>query len=121
MWAAPNKLIKLASEPLSKPFTVIYNESILTGKVPELFKISKVTPICKSGAVTKLGNYRPITVISTFSKVLERLVYQQLVSFLEKQCLLFNFQFFFRKGYLKPNMPFWKLLKTSNQQLTMKK
>ena len=95
----PNKLIKLASEPLSKPFTVIYNESLLTGKVPELFKISKVTPIFKSGIVTELGNYRPIAVISPFSKVLERLVYQQLVSFLEKQCLLFNFQFGFRKGY----------------------
>ena len=95
----PNKLIKLASEPLSKPFTVIYNESVLTGKVPELFKISKVTPIFKSGTVTELGNYRPIAVISPFSKVLERLVYQQLVSFLEKQCLLFNFQFGFRKGY----------------------
>ena len=95
----PNKLIKLASEPLSKPFTVIYNESVLTGKVPELFKISKITPIFKSGIVTELGNYRPIAVISPFSKVLERLVYQQLVSFLEKQCLLFNFQFGFRKGY----------------------
>ena len=95
----PNKLIKLASEPLSKPFTVIYNESVLTGKVPELFKISKVTPIFKSGAVTELGNYRPIAVISPFSKVLERLVYQQLVSFFENQCLLFNFQFGFRKGY----------------------
>ena len=58
------------------------------GKVPELFKISKVTPIFKSGAVTELGNYRPIAVISPFSKVLERLVYQQLVSILEKQCLL---------------------------------
>ena len=54
------------------------------GKVPELFKTSKVTPIFKSGAVTELGNYRPITVISPFGKVLERLVYQQLVSFLEK-------------------------------------
>ena len=95
----PNKLIKLASEPLSKPFTVIYNESVLTGKVPGLFKISKVTPIFKSGIVTELGNYRPIAVISPFSKVLDRLVYQQLVSFLEKQCLLFNFQFGFRKGY----------------------
>ena len=96
----PNKLIKLASKPLSKPFTAIYYESILMGKVPELFKISNVTPIFKSGAVTELGNYRPIAVISPFSKVLERLVYQQLVSFLEKQCLLFNFQFGFRKGYL---------------------
>ena len=66
---------------------------------PEIFKISKVTPIFKSGSLSELGNYRPISVISPFSKVLERLVYDQLVSYLEKECLLFNFQFGFRKGY----------------------
>ena len=95
----PNKLIKLASGPLSVPFTKIYNESIAIGVVPEIFKISRVTPIFKSGTVTELGNYRPIAVISPFSKILERLVYNQLMSFLEKQCLLFDFQFGFRKEY----------------------
>ena len=95
----PNKLIKLASGQLSAPFTAIYNESILSGEFPEIFKISKVTPIFKSGSVSDLGNYRPIAVISPFSKVLERLVYDQLVSYLEKECLLFNFQIGFRKGY----------------------
>ena len=95
----PNKLIKLATEQLSAPFTEIYNESILSGEFPEIFKISKVTPIFKSGSLSELGNYRPIAVISPFSKVLERLVYDQLVSYLEKECLLFNFQFGFRKGY----------------------
>ena len=95
----PNKLIKLATEQLSAPFTEIYNESILSGEFPEFFKISKVTPIFKSGSLSDLGNYRPTEVISPFSKVLERLVYDQLVSYLEKECLLFNFQFGFRKGY----------------------
>ena len=66
---------------------------------PEIFKISKVTPIFKSDSLSELGNYRPIAVISPLSKVLERQVYDQLVSYLEKECLLFNFQFGFRKGY----------------------
>ena len=70
----PNKLIKLASGQLSAPFTEIYNKSILSGEFPEIFKISKVTPIFKSGSISELGNYRPIAVISPFSKVLERLV-----------------------------------------------
>ena len=81
--SVPNKLIKLASGQLSTPFTEIYNESILSGEFPEIFKISKVTPIFKSGNISELGNYRPIAVISPFSKVLERLVYDQLVSYLE--------------------------------------
>ena len=95
----PNKLMKLATEQLSAPFTEIYNESILSEEVPEIFKISKVTPIFKSDSLSELGNYRPIAVISPLSKVLERQVYDQLVSYLEKECLLFNFQFGFRKGY----------------------
>ena len=72
---------------------------LLSGEFPEIFQISKVTPIFKSGSLSELGNYRPIAVISPFSKVLERLVYDQLVSYLEKECLLFNFQFGFKKGY----------------------
>ena len=63
------------------------------------YSVSKATPILKSDSLSELGNYRPIAVISPFSKVLERLVYEQLVSYLEKECLLFNFQFGFRKGY----------------------
>ena len=49
--------------------------------------------------MSELGNYRPIAIISSFSKALERLVINQLMSFLEKECLLFNFQFSFRNGY----------------------
>ena len=75
----PNKLIKIASEPLSVPlgFTYIYNQSIANGTVPDVFKISRVTPIYKSGEVSDTGNYRPAT-LSSFSKVLERLIYNQL-------------------------------------------
>jgi hypothetical protein len=69
-------LIKIASHLLCKPFVKIYNESISTEIVPEIFKISKVTPVSyKSGVTTESGNYRPTAIISPFSKVLERLIY----------------------------------------------
>lgn len=48
----PNNLIKLAAEPLSAPFTKIYNQSIPTGVVPNILKVSQVTPVYKSGDVT---------------------------------------------------------------------
>ena len=95
----PNKLIKIASEPLSLPFTYIYNQSIANGIVPDVFKISRVTPIYKSGEVTDTGNYRPIATLSSFSKVLERLIYNQLYQFLEKNDIIYKYQFGFRKGY----------------------
>ena len=49
----PNKLIKIASEPLSIPFAYIYNQSIANGIVPDVFKISRVTPIYKSYAANQ--------------------------------------------------------------------
>ena len=95
----PNKLIKIASEPLSIPFTYIYNQSIASGIVPDVFKISRVTPIYKSGEVTDTGNYRPIATLSSFSKVLEQLIYNQLYLFLEKNDIIYKYQFGFGKGY----------------------
>ena len=44
-------------------------------------------------------NYRPISILSPFSKVLERLIYNQLYDFLEKHSILFQYQFGLRKGY----------------------
>ena len=95
----PNNLIKLAAEPLSALFTKIYNESIQTGVVPNILKVSQVTPVYKSGDVTNPGNYRPISVLSPFSKILEKLVYNQLYDFLEKHNILYRYQFGFRKGH----------------------
>jgi retron-type reverse transcriptase len=95
----PILCIKIATHLLSTPFAKIYNESISTGVVPEIFKISRVTPVYKSGVSTELGNYRPIAIISPFSKVLERLVYNQVFSFIEKQKIIFEYQFSFRKGH----------------------
>ena len=63
------------------------------------FKISQVTPIYKSGDVTDTSNYRPIATLSPFTKVLERLIYDQLYAFLEKFDVLYKYQFGFRKGF----------------------
>ena len=95
----PNRLIKIASEQLSVPFTFIYNKSITLGVVPDIFKISRVTPIYKNGNITDPNNYRPISILSPFSKVLEKIVHDQMLLFLEKHKILFPFQFGFRKGY----------------------
>ena len=48
----PNKLIKLARHELSKPFSYIYNQSIVQGIVPNVLRVSRVTPIFKFGDAT---------------------------------------------------------------------
>ena len=95
----PNKLIKMACGSLVVPFTLLYNESISTGIVPKVLKISKVIPIYKSGIMTEPMNYRPISIISPFSKVFERLIHEQLIFYINKHNILFQFQFGFRKGH----------------------
>ena len=77
----------------------VYNQSIETGIVPNILKVSQVTPVYKSGDATDPANYRPISTLSSFSKVFEKLIYNQLYSFLEKYSILYKYQFGFRKGY----------------------
>ena len=95
----PNKLIKIAAEPLSVLFTQIYNQSIETGIVPNILKVSQFTPVYKRGDATDPTNYRPISTLSPFSKVFEKLIYNQLYNVLEKHSILYKYQFGFRKGY----------------------
>ena len=70
--------------------------SIETGLVPSDWKIAKVIPVFKSGNKSDLDNYRPISVLPILSKLLEKFVHKQLIDLLEKNCMLFNFQFGFR-------------------------
>ena len=89
----PNTLIRTASSIQLPLFTMIYNESINTGTVPDILKISRATP---SERATNPNNYRPISTLSPFAKVLERLVYDQLELFLTKKKVIYEYQFGFR-------------------------
>ena len=52
----PNKLIKIAAQPLSIPLKYIYNQSIETGIVPDILKVSQVSPLYKDGDATDPSN-----------------------------------------------------------------
>ena len=62
-------------------------------------KMAKVTPIFKSGKKQLLTNYRPISVLSCFSKILERIMSNRVYNYLNGNNLLFRKQFGFRKGH----------------------
>ena len=84
---------------MSIPLTYIYNQSIETGIVPDILKVSQISPVYKGGDATDPSNYRPIATLSPFSKVLELLVYNELYSFIDKHQILYKYQFGFKKGY----------------------
>ena len=74
------------------------NKSMNFGIFPNSLKTARVIPLFKSGATTNLTNYRPISVLPLLSKVFERVVHNQLYSFLEKYKLLSSSQYGFRSG-----------------------
>ena len=92
----PPGLLKDAALVLTKPLTFIINLSLETGVVPSEWKVAKVIPLYKSGSQAEIDNYRPISILPTFSKILEKIVYKQLMAHLERHNLLFKYQFGFR-------------------------
>ena len=71
----------------------------MTGYVPKIWKSAKIVPLFKSGEREAMGNYRPISLLPTLSKVLEKAVYHQLSNYLDLNKILYRDQFGFRQKY----------------------
>ncbi len=93
------KVIKTTVHEVAVPLAHIFNQSFLTGSVPDTMKIAKIVPIFKSGNKKILYNYRPISILPAFSKLLEKLVCNRLVHFLETHDLLYKHQYGFRQNH----------------------
>lgn len=76
----PALLIRDCASTLVEPLKIIFNLIISTSTIPEIWKISRICPVFKSGDINDIGNYRPITIICNFSKVLEFFVHEILYS-----------------------------------------
>ena len=90
--------VKPIFEYISEPLKYIFNLSISTGLFPNSLKIARITPIYKSGDITDMSNYRPISVLPCFSKILERIMYNRLYNHLRENNILYNKQFGFQKN-----------------------
>ena len=100
----PPKLVKEISKQIVKPLTHIYNQSLLTGVIPNDLKIAIVTPVFKANNKKEFSNYRPISVLPCFSKILEKIMYKRVVKYLDKHNMLFESQYGFRKKKHSTNL-----------------
>ena len=75
---------------------MIFHSSFNEGIFPEQLKVAKVSPIFKVGNIEEIGNYRPISVLPIFSKVLERIMYSRTYQYFKENDMFFSKQFSFQ-------------------------
>ena len=92
------KFIKIAKEVVSPFLSEIFNFCVTKGKYPKDLKKACVIPVFKKGERNLCGNYRPISLISPFSKIFERCILSQLNTFFSSFSILSDKQFGFKKN-----------------------
>ena len=83
---------------LTAPLYRIFRESMQSGRLPEAWSLSEVIPLFKKGSRRVALNYRPVSLTSVVCKAMERVVVKQLYGYLEREGLLSEDQFGFRRG-----------------------
>ena len=90
------KLLSKTIDKIIDPITHIVNLTFETGIFPVELKCAKVIPILKTGDPCLLNNYRSINLLSSFSKILERTMYNKIMKFLDANNILYKHQYGFR-------------------------
>jgi len=90
------KIIKLLAESVATPLSHIVNLCFANGYFPGQLKFSTVTPVHKTGNKDTPGNYRPISVLSPISKIIERCISQRILSYISMHDILGSNQYGFR-------------------------
>ena len=91
--------LKDGADILSGPITELINLSISSCTFPDQCKIAKIKPIFKKGSKTDPGNYRPISLLPLISKIFERVIHDQLQSYLNDKKILYKLQSGFRPNF----------------------
>ena len=93
------KMLKLSSGIITKSIKYIVNKCILYGHFPDSWKQAKVNPLFKRGAKYDINNYRPISILPTLSKRIEKFMQKHLMNYLNTFDVLHKFQSGFRSGH----------------------
>ena len=88
--------LKSVRSAVVQPLSILINKSLETGIVPDKLKLAKVIPIYKSKDKELLNNYRPISLLPTIYKIMEKLVHKRLYNFMHSQSVLYPGQYGFR-------------------------
>ena len=93
-----NKLVKFVKNVISEPLSIIINQMLKLGIFPDSLKISKVVPLYKKDD-TNLSNYKPISLLPSISKIFEKVILEQLSTYMDNNNLIHKHQYRFRKHH----------------------
>ena len=91
--------LKVAAKVIAAPFAQLFNYTFLLGISPASLKIAKIVPIYKSGDKYDVSYYRPISILSPISKILEKLIHVRSINFFNKHSILLPMQYGFGADY----------------------
>ena len=91
------RILKISAPYILSPLTHIYNKVLRQGIFPDRMKYLIVRPLHKKGPITELENYRPISLLTMFSKLLEKVIHKRLNNYFKKYKIFSDYQFGFRK------------------------
>jgi hypothetical protein len=94
----PMRILKISLPFIQSPLTYICNKSLSTGLFPTCLKYSQINPIFKKGSKTEMSNYRPISLLTSFSKIFEKVICNRLHYHIEVNNILVNEQYGFRNN-----------------------
>ena len=90
-----NVMLKALRTSIVFPLCHIFNHSILEGKFPTRMKLAEIIPLYKRKSMDQMVNYRPISLLITLSKLLEKIIYQRIYKYLEDKSILYPSQYGF--------------------------
>ena len=109
-------------DSIAKPLAILINESMQVRTVPDIMKIAYVIPLHKSKSKEETNNFRPISLLITMSKILEKVIHKHTYDFLEKTDQIFKSQYGFRSKHsceLAVNELLSEIVKSKEQGLHM--
>lgn len=92
------KVLKACAHVISRPISLLCNLALSTGVFPERLKHAVIKPLYKKGSKEMTCNYRPISLLTSFSKIFEKVIYNRLIIHINKYDILSASQFGFRHG-----------------------